>query len=179
MNSVWRCTMRWHLYGRVHGGMRVHSGLIIGLIVSFGSYTKVLFLLVRYIPIFTISLMIYGECSNSWRSINADDSTDQISLNRTVRQCQIGFPALIWFVMFGIILAESKLLRSGLFYDLIISVQVILMIRTWAVWRRNAKVGIVLAALQLATLIASCYGNAKFVRALQSKLFDVPCFRMI
>jgi len=108
------------------------------------SYTKVLFLLVRYIPFFSISLMIY----------------DQISLGRTVEQCNKGFPALIWFVMFGIILAE-----------------VILMIRTWAVWRQNKIIGCVLAVLQTATLAASIYGNVKFVRALQISPPPIPGFR--
>lgn len=56
-----------------------------------------------------------------------------------------------------------------LLFEFLISFQVILMIRTWAVWRLDPKVGSVLAILQIATVVSACYGNIKFSKSLQSK----------
>jgi len=103
------------------------------------SYTKVLFLLVRYLPF----IGIYFDLHN------------QILLGSTAHECKWMYPMLMWvttIAMFAAIL--------------------VLTIRTWAVWRRDLKVGILLAALTIGAFVAASYCNAKFNKSL--KISDAP-----
>jgi len=88
------------------------------------TYTKLLFLLCRYIP------FIYA-----WPHI-------QISLpsNLSDRECHVLFACTCWLWVIGIYFA-----------------QIILCVRTWAVWLQDRWVGIGLTTLVVGTAIVQCY----------------------
>jgi len=103
------------------------------------SYTKILFLLVRYLPF----IGIYFDLHN------------QILLGSTKGECEWMYPMLMWVTTIAMFAAIS-----------------VLTIRTWAVWRRDMKVGGFLAALTVGAFVGASYCNAKFNRSL--KISDSP-----
>jgi len=66
----------------------------------------------------------------------------QITPNLPAKWCEFAFPAAMWIATLKMFLAE-----------------VVLAIRTWAVWHRNRAVGIGLAALTIGNLITQCVIN--------------------
>jgi len=88
------------------------------------SYTKVLFLLVRYLTFADTYLLLHN----------------QLFPNVSANSCKLAYTAAVWLVTLKVSLAE-----------------VILALRTWAVWRQNKVVGVVLAVLMVANMAVQCY----------------------
>jgi len=88
------------------------------------SYTKVLFLLVRYMTFADTYLLLHN----------------QLFLNVSANSCKLAYTAAVWLVTLKVSLAE-----------------VILALRTWAVWHQNKVVGVVLAVLMVANMAVQCY----------------------
>jgi len=108
------------------------------------SYTKVLFLLVRYMSFVSVFLTI----------------SDMTFPNLSVETCRNTLPVEPWFLLLGIFFSE-----------------VILAIRTWAVWRQNTLVGIGLAVLTVAHLVVECVVLSKYVPTLTFAPPPYPGFR--
>jgi len=108
------------------------------------NYTKVLFILARYIPLINVYFLLH----------------DQVLLGNTANGCSWSFHLATWMVTVGIYLAE-----------------VILAIRTWAVWRKNRRVGVVLAALLTAAIITECISVRTFLDTLEFGPAPYPEFR--
>jgi hypothetical protein len=104
------------------------------------NYTKVLFILARYIPILYGSFFIY----------------DQMCLNNSMDTCEWTFQAGTWLIQVGIPVAEG-----------------ILALRTWAVWRRDPRIGVGLAILISGCLILECIFTYRYSRSLK---FDPPLY---
>jgi len=102
------------------------------------TYTKILFLLIRYMAFTDVFLFIF--C--------------QISPDISAETCNVMFPAATWLVILQIFFSE-----------------VILSIRTWAIWNRNKVVGIGLAAITITHLVFQCILTSSFAHSLH---FDPP-----
>jgi len=87
------------------------------------TYTKVLFLLIRYLAFMAVVL-------------NFSDSMFQ---ELSVETCKIMYILVAWFMVIQIALSE-----------------VVLCVRTWAVWNRNKAVGIGLVVVILGLLVFEC-----------------------
>jgi len=72
--------------------------------------------------------------------------SSQMGLGMDPRSCYVSYSALSWLILAGVTLAE-----------------VILAIRTWAVWRRNFRVGLLLIAMHVSNLIVSCIFLRRFM----------------
>jgi len=70
--------------------------------------------------------------------------TDQLMINVTRGACLITYPACTWLILLAMYFAE-----------------VIMCVRTWALWRRNLHVGLVLLTTMIACLVAQCVLMAK------------------
>lgn len=87
--------------------------------------------------------------------------------------CRWTYPVVTWLIMPSIALAEGE----GLTMPLCRPVShfrrftVILMIRTWAIWHRDRKVGAALLVALIGTLFTACYCNVKFLKAFKRTLF--------
>jgi len=103
------------------------------------TYTKVLFLFARYLPIINIYFLIHN----------------QLLPDVSEHSCTWTFTVAVWILMSGIAVAED-----------IFPSTVILMIRTWAVWHQNRTVGIGLAILMCGILILECVCNSRFIKSL-------------
>jgi len=98
------------------------------------SYTKVLFLLTRYVPFVLSFLFLYN----------------QLGVDVPQSVCVRTYPASTWLVLFSMNIAE-----------------VILVIRTWAIWRKHKGVGSLLLLLMVVDLILQCWSMAKFNNSLE------------
>jgi len=98
------------------------------------SYTKFLFLALRYMSFAQIFLALHN----------------QTFLNLTPEICNVTYPVKVWFTMLQMIFAE-----------------IILAIRTWAVWNRNKLVGVGLTALIIASLVLQCVVLNGFINSLR------------
>jgi len=103
------------------------------------SYTKAMFLTVRYVPFAALGFNVQT----------------QLAMGVSADTCRWVYPVVTWLIMPSIALAE-----------------VILMVRTWAVWHRDRKVGAALLVALVGTLFTACYCNVKFLKAF--KLADPP-----
>jgi len=88
------------------------------------SYTKVLFLLVRYMTFADTCLLLHN----------------QLFPNVSANSCKLAYTAAVWLVPLKVSFAE-----------------VILALRTWAVWHQNKVVGVVLVVLMLVNMAVQCY----------------------
>jgi len=84
----------------------------------------------------------------------------QLSFKISPKTCGVIYPASLWLVFIKLSLAES-----------------ILAIRTWAVWRRDKMIGIILALLSLANLAAQCFTTTRFIRSVNYSPPPYPGFR--
>jgi len=94
------------------------------------TYTKVLFLVVRYMTFVNVWLGFWNI----------------VFLGRSLEACRTTSPVHIRLLVLGIILSE-----------------VILAIRTWAVWHRNRYVGIGLGGLTIANVVVQCVMLEKYI----------------
>jgi len=98
------------------------------------SYTKVLFLVFRYMTFIEMALALHN----------------QTFPNLSAGTCKATYPAQMWLMIFQAIIAE-----------------IILAIRTWAVWNRNKTVGILLVVSILASSALQFFLLNKFIQSLQ------------
>jgi len=108
------------------------------------TYTKVLFLLTRYLPMANAYFILY----------------DQLFLNTSADLCPKTFIVNIWLLTFGIISAE-----------------IILMVRTWAVWNRDRRIGLILVINLVGGVISSTVGAGLFMDSVTSLPSPYPGFR--
>jgi len=87
------------------------------------TYTKVLFLLVRYLTFADTFLLLYI----------------QLFLNVPAHICRFAYPTALWVVALKMSFAE-----------------IILAIRTWAVWHRNKVICVILAITMVGNLVVQC-----------------------
>jgi len=85
---------------------------------------------------------------------------NQLSFETSPKTCKMTYPVTVWLVILKLILAE-----------------VILAVRTWAIWRRNRIVGVSLAALTIANLVVQCIMANSFVNSLEYAPPPYPGFR--
>jgi hypothetical protein len=85
---------------------------------------------------------------------------DQVFPDNTAEACSWSFHLATWLVTIGMYFAE-----------------VILAVRTWAVWRKDRRVGLVLAALLIATIIVGCICIRTFLDTLEFGPAPYPGFR--
>jgi len=98
------------------------------------NYTKVLFLLTRYLPFGGICCVYYYEfCPDA-----------------SIEACSLTFNAAAWFVLIGITIAE-----------------IVLSVRTWAIWHRDRRVGTGLAVAFISCLIPNCYFMNQFLKSVE------------
>jgi len=100
--------------------------------LSLWTYTKVLFLLIRYLGV--INAFLYP--------------LEQTLLDISAETCKVIYPLSAWLTLFQGFFSEA-----------------VLCIRTWAVWRRNKTIGVVLVGLQLASLISQCIVVSKLLHS--------------
>jgi len=108
------------------------------------SYTKVLFLVLRYMTFVSV-----------WMSI-----INVSFLGRTQEVCRRTSPVQTWFLLMGIFVSE-----------------VILAVRTWAVWRQNKFIGFGLSALTIAHLVVQCVMLSRYTPSLGYAPPPYPGFR--
>jgi len=108
------------------------------------SYTTVLYIITRYIPIIDVALVLHN----------------QLYPDARVDVCEITWPIAAWLYVFEMVFAEC-----------------ILALRTWAIWARNKKVGILLSTLMVCNLIVQCIYVNKFVKAMKFAPSPYPGYR--
>lgn len=139
------------------------------------TYTKVLYLLVRYIPILKFGLVIYSNSSFcSERRLSWIDHLRQImfylthpSVPVTGQNRSTSVSANDLWCLFASYSRVSGLLLAGvgaaegdqlaldiILYNLWTLITAVLAIRTWAVWHQNVRLGIGLASLGACYFIA-------------------------
>jgi len=97
------------------------------------NYTKVLFILVRYLPMINIYFLL----------------NVQLLPDVSQKSCEVTLPIATWLLNAGIISAEA-----------------ILAIRTWAVWRKDKRIGLLLTALLTCGVILSSICTNRFTHSL-------------
>jgi len=108
------------------------------------TYTKVLFLLVRYVTLVSVVISLANEAF----------------VNRPQDSCRMSLPVQGWFLMLGVFLS-----------------QVVLSIRTWAVWKLNKFVGLGLGALTVAHIVVQCMVLSRYIPSLRYASPPYPGFR--
>jgi len=108
------------------------------------SYTKGLFVLVRYLPIFSLGM----------------DIPNVLIMGMKPSYCSWSFPMAMWLLMFGVFLAE-----------------IVLIIRTWAIYHRNKIVGCGLVVLLLCSGGAATYSGIVYQKTLTFSPPLYPGFR--
>lgn len=108
------------------------------------NYTKVLFLLARYIPIVDSYFWLHNQLG-----LNVDPNT-----------CQPAYKAAAWLVLISISIAE-----------------VILIVRTWAVWNRKKIIGIPLGLLLCASVTTSSVFAKQYLDSIHVAPSPFPGFR--
>ncbi|THH13779.1 hypothetical protein EW146_g6477 [Bondarzewia mesenterica] len=73
----------------------------------------------------------------------------QFSLNSSAERCKILFFVTGWMFMFGVVAAEA-----------------IIMLRTWAIWHRDKRVGLILLILFVTTFAPACFFVNEFLISL-------------
>jgi len=108
------------------------------------SYTKVFYLIIRYIPFISLVLALHN----------------QMSLDPSLKTCKRTYPVEIWLTLLEVTFVE-----------------IVLCIRTWAVWNRSRIIGIGLAILIFGDLIVQCFLVNKFVVSMEYSPALYPGFR--
>jgi len=98
------------------------------------SYTKVLFLVLRYTPFIWMCFFL----------------NNQLFVDPSIETCKVTFPAQPWMTLLQVVLAE-----------------VILAVRTWAVWNRDKAIGTILVVSIITVVIPQCVLLNKFVHSVQ------------
>jgi len=106
-------------------------------------YTKILYFLVRYIPLGSVCFLLYI----------------QLFVN-SAKECAWAIP--IWLVSTDLVLMMTEL---------------ILVIRTWAVWKRDRRVGLALGLMWIVILALSLVTDISFLKGLQVLPGPYPGFR--
>jgi len=108
------------------------------------TYTKVLYLLIRYLTF--IDTMLY--------------TVEQTFLNVPIEVCRVIYPMSTWFMAVQIFLAEG-----------------VLCIRTWAIWRRNKVIGIVLTIVMATFLVVQSILVNRYVKSMEYPPIPYSQFR--
>jgi len=102
--------------------------------LSSWTYTKVFFLVIRYLSFGSVIMMLYHQ---TIPDIPAET-------------CRISYPVSTWMILVALYLAE-----------------VVIVIRTWAVWHRNKIIGLGLGAIMIANIIFSCVITNRFIKSME------------
>jgi len=108
------------------------------------TYTKVLFLLIRYMAFFNAVICVF----------------EQMTIQVSTETCEVMSRMTTWFMVIQIFFSE-----------------VVLCIRTWAVWNREKSIGIGLVILMLSFLVSECVLLSRFLRSVKYEPSPFPEFK--